>query len=256
MDDISGFNVLFITNDFKDESHKEIDLIPPKVCPICGSEEVKSKIDVYDKNHKRHFKAWACLRHSKLKGRPSISPCLYLWGLLILLVILLMIIQIIWWISFLLFISLISIFCLYERFSKTSRKYIKLEFFKFESIIYVKNNVWTNEFLKLNETKSRKFTGDLTPYNIFSSKIRKIENITGILVFLVPLILIVGLANILLAKVYPVFIIIVYICSILFIIDLILVFIFIFIFVGFVFKNYNKVEKIKHDILFCSSNNS
>ena len=52
MKDLSDYNVVFITNFFKDELNKEINIIPPKICPLCGNKEVISKIDVYDKKNK------------------------------------------------------------------------------------------------------------------------------------------------------------------------------------------------------------
>ncbi len=248
MKDLSDYNVVFIKNDFKDELNKEINIKPPKVCPICGEKEVTNKIDVYNVNHKRFFKAWVCLKHSKLKEEPSIKPCLLIIGLIIILSIFLSILQI-WWPFLLLIVFAYCFSNVYGRFYNIISLHIQLEYFKFESVIYAKNDEWSNEFLKLNESNSRKFTGDLTPYKAILSKIRRMTNALTIIVLMIPIPFLVGLLFEVL-KVYSISIIFVYIFAILLFFGLMLS---LFILLGLIFKNLNKTKKTKHDILFYST---
>ncbi len=175
MDQKAMYNIIFLKNRFIFESNnkrlQKIAVQSPETCPFCGVKEALEEIKFfYGFKRNYYVELWVCKNHRKLRGRYPLK--IILPGIIIplSLVILLIFARVI---AILVTPFLCCYGCIHLRFFKGYR-YFWIEYFEHESVIYVKKNDWCEEFLRLNESISRKFSGDLTAYENMKAKAKKL----------------------------------------------------------------------------------
>ena len=155
----------------KGKETKEISVISPKICPICGSKDIFEKLKLESTDYKKFITIFMCEDHYK----PYLSsnfkfacyPFFYVIAILILAFILYELTS-----TLLIFglggIIAVAVFGykLYKRaISKDLlQKSIELRHSKKESIISIKRPDWANEFQKLNKFDDYSFDVDLAKY--------------------------------------------------------------------------------------------
>jgi len=186
-----NYNIIFLKNKFKFKNNVKLQenvIKSPKTCPFCGEKEALNEINFYyGKKRNYYVKLCVCKKHNILKSRFLVKPFLIATIPVISLMILTILFpkfSILYIIIFCCFTSFIvpSLFRIYGNFW--------IEYFKNESIIYVRRNDWCEEFLLYNEDISRKFTGDLTRYENMKVKLRKLKSMS-LVIFIVTVITII-----------------------------------------------------------------
>ena len=160
-----------ISNNFvispKRKKSNEISIVPPEICPICGSKEIAGDFKLYPENtYKKFLSIFLCKDHYKSSYLTSKfiggCPCFILIVILILAYFLtpLFLIFVIGGIAALIFIF----YTLFKvmKFMDAINKNITLRFSSKESIISIKRADWANEFQNLNQCDEYIFDYNLT----------------------------------------------------------------------------------------------
>ncbi|MHA1291712.1 MAG: hypothetical protein ACTSQJ_03475 [Promethearchaeota archaeon] len=162
-----NYNIIIVNNDFYPsiDGNKAIqfNLKIPKICPICGKNQVIREEKIYcDNKKKQYLKVWLCEQHSKLKSEFPPKYILIYFIFMIIFILISITSQINYF--YLFYLIAPCFLCYIAKKTSIIRDYLSIEFFKFKSVLSILNQNWTDEFLRLNALKTQILKVDFSQY--------------------------------------------------------------------------------------------